>query len=161
MAQQPNVEITEAEKPRRVPQPGPAVKWRAGKPGMPDGPDDVLGGGYYGTTGPDPGWGLKILNETTLPSDDPHLREVIAGLTLARAAALGRAPVPEDIEVALTLCGYGFEAPKEIVDRRKRWVDAAAHDRRSGATAVSEVPKEVLILKPDQVGVGVRNSSKA
>ena len=61
MAQQPNVEITDAEKPRPVPQPGVAVKWRADKPGIPDGPVDGPGGGYYGTTGPDPGWGLKIV----------------------------------------------------------------------------------------------------
>ena len=35
------------------------------------------------------------------------LHAVVAGLTLTRAAALGRAPIPEDIEVALLLLGYG------------------------------------------------------
>lgn len=160
MAQQPNVEITEAERPRNVPQPGPAVKWRSGKPGMSDGPDQVAGGGYYGTTGPDPGWGLKLLNSVNLPSDDPHLREVVTGLLLARAAALGRAPVPEDIEVALVLCGYGFEASPEIIERRQRWLEAAAHDRRPGATAVAEVDKAVLVLKPSEIGVLVRNPDR-
>lgn len=160
MAQQPNVEITDAEAPRAVPHPGPAVKWRSGKPGMPDGPDGVPGGGYYGTTGPDPGWGLKILGAVRLPTEDPHLREVVTGLMLARAAALGRAPVPEDIEVALVLCGYGFEASPEIIERREHWIDAAAHDRRPGATAVAEVDKGVLTLQPDQVGVVVRNPNR-
>lgn len=161
MAQQPNVEITEAEQPRRVLQPGPAVKWRASKPGVPEGPDDMPGGGYYGTTGPDPGWGLRIINMVELPSDDPHLREVVVGLTLARAAALGRAPVPEDIEVALALCGYGFDAPDEVIERRERWVEAAAHDRRPGATAVAEVPKDVLVQKPTLMGVMMRRQDKA
>lgn len=151
MAQQPNVEITEAEAPRRVPQPGPAVKWRADKPGMPEGPTEVRGGGYYGTTGPDPGWGLRLLNQASLPSDDQHFREVVAGLMLARAAALGRAPIPEDIEVALTLCGYGFNAPQEVYDRRDRWIEAAAHDRRPGATAVAEVDRTVLTMGRNDV----------
>lgn len=151
MAQQPNVEITEAEAPRLVPQPGPAVKWRADKPGMPEGPTDVRGGGYYGTTGPDPGWGLHLLNQVSLPSDDEHLHEVVAGLMLARAAALGRAPIPEDIEVALALCGYGFDAPQEVSVRRDHWIDAAAHDRRPGATAVAEVDRDLLVMKPAEV----------
>ncbi len=156
MAQQPNVEITDAERPRPTPQPGPAVKWRADKPGVPEGPTGIRGGGLYGTTGPDPGWGLRLLNQATLPDDDEQFREVIAGLMLARAAALGRAPVPEDIEVALTLCGYGFDAPVEVVERRQRWVEAAAHDRRPGATAVAQVDRELLILKPGEVASALR-----
>lgn len=151
MAQQPNVEITDAERPRPTPQPGPAVKWRADKPGVPEGPTGVRGGGIYGTTGPDPGWGLRILKQTSLPSDDEHFRQVIAGLMLARAAALGRAPVPEDIEVALALCGHGFDAPPEVRDRGDRWVEAAAHDRRPGATAVAEVNRDLLVMKPEQL----------
>lgn len=151
MAQQPNVELTEAERPRSTPQPGPAVKWRADKPGVPEGPTGIRGGGIYGTTGPDPGWGLRILNMAELPSDDEHLREVIIGLMLARAAAFGRAPVPEDIDVALALCGFGFEAPSEIQERRDRWVEAAAHDRRPGATAVAEVDRDLLVMTPDEV----------
>lgn len=158
MAQQPNVEITAAERPRPKLEPGPAVKWRAHKPGVPDGPDDVSGGGYYGTTGPDPGWGLRLLNQTVLPDDDVHFREVIAGLTLARAAALGRGPVREDITVALAICGYGFEAPTEVIERRRRWVGAAAHDGRPGATAVAEVDKALLVMKPEQIAYALRHS---
>lgn len=158
MAQQPNVEITAAEKPRPKLEPGPAVKWRANKPGIPEGPDDVSGGGYYGTTGPDPGWGLRLLNQTVLPDDDVHFREVIAGLTLARAAALGRAPVREDITGALAICGYGFEAPSEVIERRRRWIEAAAHDGRPGATAVAEVDKALLVKKPEQIAYALRHS---
>lgn len=161
MAQQPNVEITAAERPRTKLEPGSAVKWRSTKPGMPDGPDGMAGGGYYGTTGPDPGWGLKILAEVDLPNDDPQFRDVVAGLMLARAAAMGRAPVPEDIEVALLLCGYGYEPPAAVVEARKRWVEAAAHDRRPGATAVAEVDREVLVLQPDRVIASLRGSVRA
>lgn len=158
MAQQPNVEITAAEKPRTNLEPGPAVKWRSSKPGVPEGPNEVSGGGYYGTTGPDPGWGLRLLNQTILPDDDTHFREVVAGLTLARAAASGRAPVREDIDVALTLCGYGFEAPPDVIARREHWVEAAAHDSRPGATAVAEVDKTLLVQKSEQVAYALRHS---
>jgi hypothetical protein len=158
MAQQPNVEITEAERPRAIPQPGIAVKWRADKPGMSEGPSDVAGGGYYGTTGPDPGWGLKIVNNAELPDDDPDLRKVLIGLVLARAAALGRAPVREDLEVALILCGYDEDASTVLVERRNRWLDASPHEQRPGASAVAEVDKGNLVLKPDRLRFALRHS---
>lgn len=151
MAQQPNVEIGEATSPRLTLQPGTAVKWRADKPGLPDGPDGTPGGGYYGTTGPDPGWGLKIVNRADLPEDDDDLRDVLTGLVLARAAALGRAPVKGDLDVALALCGYGFEAPEWVTERRRRWLEASPHENRSGASAVAEVDKATLMANPDQV----------
>jgi hypothetical protein len=151
MAQQPNVEIGEATSPRSIPQPGTAVKWRADKPGLPDGPDGTPGGGYYGTTGPDPGWGLKLVNQADLPEDDDDLRKVLTGLVLARAAALGRAPVMEDLEVALILCGYGYEAQEWVTERRHRWLDSSPHEQRPGAGAVAEVDKSTLVSKPDQL----------
>lgn len=151
MAQQPNVEITAAETPRTKLQPGPAVKWRSTKPGVPDGPDEMRGGGYYGTTGPDPGWGRRLVNQADLPDASSHLRAVVTGLVLARAAALGRAAVPEDIEVALALCGYGFEAQSLVMERRERWLAAAPHDSRPGATAVAEVDRKLLIARPDEI----------
>lgn len=157
MAQQPNVEITDAELPRPVPHPGVAVRWRADKPGIPDAPDDMPGGGYYGTTGPDPGWGLKLINSTELPEDDPDLKRVLTGLVLARAAAWGRAPVREDVEVALILCGYEDGAPERLVERRRRWLDASPHEQRPGARAVAEVDREILMMKPGDASFAVRH----
>src|SRR5918996_5441270 len=156
MAQQPNVEITDAERPRLIPQPGVAVKWRADKPGIPDGPSETPGGGYYGTTGPDPGWGIKIVNNAALPDDDPNVRRVLIGLMLARAAALGRAPVREDLDVALILSGYDEDAPQSLIERRKRWIEASPHEQRPGASAVAEVDKGQLILKPDRLRYAIR-----
>ena len=158
MAQQPNVEITDAERPRAVPQPGVAVKWRADKPGLPVGPTGTPGGGYFGTTGPDPGWGMRLVNHADLPDDDPDLRRVLSGLVMARAAALGRAPVKEDLEVALILCGYDADAPAEVVERRERWLDASPHEHRPGATAVAEVDKETLVMKPERLRYALRHS---
>lgn len=158
MAQQPNVRITDAEKPRPIPQPGVAVKWRADKPGVPVEPTSIRGGGIYGAIGPDPGYGLKLVNNTELPDDDPQLPRVLSGLVLARAAALGRGPIKEDVEVALILCGYDDDAPQELVERRERWLEASAHEQRPGATAVAEVDRDLLVMKPDRLRHQVRHS---
>ncbi|HUF16325.1 MAG TPA: hypothetical protein VMQ46_10605 [Acidimicrobiia bacterium] len=161
MAQQPTVGITDAERPRVVLQPGAAVKWRSAKPGIPEGPGDVPEGGVFGTIGPDPGWGLRILSYYELPDDDPRLRKVVAGLVMARSAALGRAPVPEDIEVALVLCGYGDDPPPALVERRRRWLHATAHETRPGATAVAEMDRHLLVKKPEQVRFALRHSDRS
>lgn len=151
MAQQPNVELTAEELPRPTPQPGPAQKARQDKPGIPHGPADWPRGGAFGVTGPDPGWALRILSQTELPDDDPRLRRVVTGLMLARSAVLGRAPVKEDIEVALVLCGYFDGAPEELIERRKRWLGAVPHEIRPGETAVGDIDRSELVNKPEQI----------
>ncbi len=161
MAQQPNVETTEAIKPRTKLEPGPAVKWRASKPGVPSGPADVPSGGRFGSAGPDHGWAIKIVAEAELPGDDRALRSVIIGLVQARAAAHGRGAVPEDVDAALVLCGFGEDAPPEIVERRERWLRATSHDKRPGATAVADVDRDLIAAKPGQIRYALRHSEKA
>jgi len=156
MAQQPNVEITEAEAPRKTLAPAPAGQWRSTKPGVPQGPGDVPSGGKFGETGPDPGWAQKLISQTDLPGDDPRLAKVVAALTQARAAAFGRAAVPEDIQVALVLCGYGTDAPPGVIERRGRWLDETAHESRPGSTAVAEVDRDLLMSTPGQVAFALK-----
>lgn len=158
MAQQPNLEVTDAERPRPALAPGPAKGWRAGKPGIPEGPQDVPRGGTFDVTGPDAGYGLLILSRTELPDDDARLREVVEGLVLIRSALLGRAPIMEDIEAALAVCGYGFEPPDEVLERRLRWMAAVPHEKRPGETAVAEVDRELLVRKPAEIAERLRNA---
>ncbi len=148
MGQQPNIEVAEEDRPRPVPEPGPSVRWRSNKPGVPSSPEDVPA---FARTGPDPGWALKLIAATELPDPDPRLREVIIGLVLARAAAMGRAAIPEDIDAALVVCGFGELAGGDLVERRERWLAAVAHDMRPGQTAVAEVEPHVLVQKPEQI----------
>lgn len=151
MGQQPKIRIDATEEPRAVLEPGPAHRWRADKPGIPDSPADWPEGGRFTTTGPDPGWALRIISGASLPSDDPKLRKVLTGLMLARSGELGRAPVREDLEVALMLCGYGKGLPDSLTERRKRWLDAVPHETRPGETAVSDVDRDLLARTPEQI----------
>jgi hypothetical protein len=100
---------------------------------------------------PDGGWGLRLIAQAQLPNDDPDLRAVIGALAMARAGALGRGPVLEDIEVALALTGFGYEAPDEVTERRERWLAAVPHEVRPGQTAVGEVDRGLLESKPNEV----------
>jgi hypothetical protein len=151
MGQQPNIELTEADKPRRVPEPPSARRWRPTKPGLVMSPDQMPSGGFFGMAAPDGGWALRIIADADLPDEDPRLKAVLAGLMTARAALLGRAPIPQDLETALILCGYGFDAPPEVTERRQRWLAAVAHELRPGETAVAEVDRELIANRPDQI----------
>lgn len=159
MGQQPNIE--RADPPRRQLEPGPAVKWRSDKPGIPEGPGDVPKGGTFGMVGPDPGWATKLVRSAELPDDDPALEAVVIALVMARAAALGRAAVPEDIEAALMVCGYYDDAPPEILERRRRWLAAVPHDARPGQTAVAGVDRVLLTDKPERIRWAHRLTGKS
>ncbi len=151
MGQQPNIELTEAEQPRQSLDTAPARRWRPTKPGLITSPEQNPSGGAFGSTGPDAGWAYRILRHYELPSDDPDLKSVVAALTMARAGSSGRAPVREDIEVALIFCGFWENAPKYLKERLERWLDAVPHDVRPGQTAVADVDAEDLVRKPEQI----------
>lgn len=161
MAQQPNVESIEENKPRATPEPGPANKWRASKPGIPTGPGDVPRGSGFGSAGPDPGWAVKLVEMTRLPEEDENLKSVVIGLVQARAAAMGRAAVKDDIVAALLLCGYGDADSVEARKRRERWLAAAPHDKRPGATAVASLDPQLIVAKPEQIQMAARLSDKS
>lgn len=120
---------------------------------MPQGPG-------FGHAGPDPGWAYTVVRRADLPNDDPRLEAVVVGLVLARSSALGRAPIPEDVDAALILCGYGDDAPPEVVERRERWLAAVAHDNRPGATAVGDIDRELITAKPEQIRFAHRLTDK-
>lgn len=159
MGRQPNVELSESDRPRRGLEPGPSVKWRADKPGIPSSPLEVPKGGGFGVIGPDHGWAWKVVSGADLPDDDPRLRMVVTGLVMARAGALGRAAIAQDVEAALAIAGFGEESRPDLDERRQKWLEASGHDQRPGATAVSEVDLSMLIQKPERIRWAVRHTA--
>jgi hypothetical protein len=151
MGQQPSIEITEPDEPRPVPQPPPSGRWRPVKPGLITTPEQLPTGGRFGHIGPDTGWAYRIIDANELPEDDKAVRDVIAALMGARASVWGRGPTKEDFEAALAMCGYGYDARPEIVQRRARWTRAAGHEVRPGETAVAEVGPASFEQTPAQI----------
>ncbi len=150
MAQQPNVAITDEERPRRSLPPPASRGWRDDKPGVPDGPADPDGFGVYAAVGPDPGWAVKLVRRHLLPDDD-GIEEVVTGLVMTRAAEYGRAAIPGDIEAALAILGYGLEAGPGVLETRQRWLEAVPDEMRPGELAVAEVDRAVLMESPEHI----------
>ncbi|REK20631.1 MAG: hypothetical protein DWQ40_05195 [Actinobacteria bacterium] len=157
MGQQPNIELEESDLPRKTPEPAPARRWRPTKAGLITSPEQKPVGGAFGHIGPDHGWAQRVVDAVELPDPDPDLRDVVVGLTQARAASFGRAPVREDVEVALILCGYGDNPPPDRIERRALWLAAAPHDKRPGQTAVQDVNPEYLRMKPAELRYALKN----
>src|SRR5690606_39494895 len=129
MAQQPHALLSPSDRPRRSLQPPASRGWRADKPGVPAAPDDSDRFGPYRNVGPDPGWAVKVVRHFDLP-DDHGLEEVVVGLVMARAAALGRAAVRGDVEAVLALAGYDHDAPPGVGEPRQRALAAAPVGKR-------------------------------
>ena len=151
MGQQPNVEIDPSDLPRPIAEPDPPKRWRPTRPGVIVAPQQMPWGGAFGTPGPDAGYALKLVRSADLPDRTAGLESVLAAIMAARASLFGRAPVPEDLEVAKILVGFGEGLPADFLERRGRWVEATAHEPSPGRMAVSEIDLELLRLKPGQI----------
>lgn len=138
MAQQPNVELSPGDLPKAVLEPAPARRQRIPRPGVITVPSEKPSGPGFGTPGPDTGWALRIIGQTGISEDTPALRKLLAALMGARAAHFGRAPMHEDLDVALALVGLGDRRSEDLEARRARWVAVTAHEKSPGRTAVAE-----------------------
>jgi hypothetical protein len=152
MAQQPNIELEPADKPRTEPRPAAARRWNPNdKPGVITSPGAVPSGGSFGRPGPDTGFAYRLIRSTPNEGRTQALEHVLAALMAARASHFGRAPTSEDLEVASILCGIGEGLPDRLSERRQGWVEATAHEKSKGVTAVNDVGDELLRLKPAEV----------
>lgn len=151
MATQPNIELDPDDLPRPSLPPAPARRWTpAVKPGVVTVPGDMPRGPVYGTPGPDTGWALRIIRLVEGDDVPVPLRTLLAAFMSARAAARGRAPIREDLEVAKVLCGLGDGLPEYLSERRRRWLAELGHESRKGGRALAEVGDD-LLLSPDEL----------
>lgn len=150
MGQQPNIELEPSDRPREVPEPAPPRLGPDARPGVITAPDQVPSGASFGRPGPDTGWAYRIIQVADLPDRTPDLEAVLVAIMAARASSFGRAPVPEDLEVARMLLGLGGGRP-DLDERRERWLEATAHEKVKGTTALAEIDRDVLRLRPEQI----------
>jgi hypothetical protein len=150
MGQQPNVQIGGADLPRPAPEPGPARRWRPTRPGVITSPTQMPWGGAFGTPGPDTGYALLLIRSSGLELTSGQ-EKLIAALMAARSSHKGRAPVREDLDVALVVAGIGEGLPPAIVERGQRWAVAATQEVSAGRRAVTEAGTDLFEFTADEV----------
>ena len=93
----------------------------------------------------------------TVPGESHHSAEAaVAAIAGARASHFGRAPIGEDVDVALLLLGYDRDGIDEsliaeIETHRVAWVANVGHDAAKARELVASVPLETLAMAPDGV----------
>ena len=154
MGQQPNIELEISDLPRPVAHPAPARRWRPDRPGDLDGPGDVPSGTGFGTTGPDPGYALRLAADLELakaPGESDHnARAAVAAIGAARAAEFGRAPIPEDVQLGALVLGYlpqGVDSGllEDLAEARPELIAGIGHAVRKALALVERVPSDVLM----------------
>lgn len=114
-------------------------------------PDQVTPGGLFGRPGPDTGWAFRIVRQAGLSEEEMQGEEVLVTLMAARASLFGRAPVPEDLDVARIVMGYEEGASREMADRGRRWLRHSRHEPVPGAAAAEEIGSDLLAKSPDDL----------
>ncbi len=158
MGQQPNLPIGEAERPVARLGRAPEARWSQHRPGEIKSPSDLPTDGPFGRPGPDAGWALRLIagSDFERGARPGALDELLVALVGARAAANGRAPVPVDVNVALSILGLRNQdlepaTIEYLASRREAWLDALAHEWRNGATALADIPDELLMDTPVRI----------
>lgn len=157
MTRQPNIDPPVQDLPRSVLTPAAPARWSPERPGMITSPDQVSPGGLFGRPGPDTGWAFRIVRQAGLPAEQRRAQPVLVTLMSARASLFGRAPIPEDLEVAQILLGFEDGAPEAVVNRGERWLKQARHESVAGAAAAEEAGSELLAMAPGSLRAAIAN----
>ncbi len=142
-----------------VSAPRRAGSWLANRPG------EVVGGPQpsgpaVGNQGPDQGYVHKLarrFEDELVLSEGERAADVLEGacaVGLRRASLYGRAPVADDLRVALTVFGYLSEAAAELVDFRRPLFEELHHLTFHYSTArqiADLVPEATLRMDPPAV----------
>ena len=161
MGQEPSVEIADDDRPRAVPEPAPARRWSASRPGDIHDPSQVPWGGGFHTPGPDTGYAHKLAADAdlTIHADESrgNVEEMVVLIMSARASLFGKAPSPDDLDYALLLAGLGGREglPEAVLDqlaeRRRHWGPRVANSKSQARALVGGLDKENLRLSVEDL----------
>ncbi|MGC8466033.1 MAG: hypothetical protein ACP5O0_08925 [Acidimicrobiales bacterium] len=120
-------------------------------------------GRLLGSPGPDQGYALKLadvaLERARLAPHERRsdVRVAMVSLAMRRSSLFGRAPIPEDLLVALAIFGYLMDAPEDLIKLRRGFIDGIGHDYYLQRTLADLIPEELLRLRlhdlTDVVGI--------
>lgn len=114
-------------------------------------------GHLLGSPGPDLGYALVLAERFGDRLElGPHEKTGDAvsagtGIAMRRCSLLGRAPIPQDVELGLTVLGYLGGAPDDLVEWRRHRVHGAGHGYAERREIVDAVKEEALRLTPVEV----------
>lgn len=131
--------------------------WRAERPG--DTPDGFPRGERLGAPGPDQGYVLVLarrFDQRLRLQEREDKEDVVAGcaaVALKRASLFRRAPVLHDLTIAFTLWGFLRDAPKDLVElRRKLFAEVANPHYYAERRGIADmVPDDVLRRTPQDI----------
>jgi hypothetical protein len=133
----------------------PASSWRPDRPGD-LGPGQPRGQ-LLGTPGPNVGYAYtlveRVKNRLRIGPHE-HLDDVIAvvaEIAAKRAAVSGRAPVINDVELAMALLGYDGSASAPLVEAREQMVHGAGHEYARRRALIDGVPEALLCATGNDV----------
>ena len=161
MGQEPKIEIPPEDLPRADPEPAPARRWKAARPGDLHAPSEVPWGGQFGTPGPDAGYALRLAAQADYALDDDETRGSVESVLVlimgARASLFGKAPSADDLGFALML--LGLDADREIPESttgqlaaaRRYWAPRVAHSPADGRELSARLNMELLRLSHDEL----------
>jgi hypothetical protein len=125
--------------------------WTANRPAdFRPGPHPEQSG--LGVPGPDQGYALRLarrLEDRIVLGEGEVEEDAVDGsvaVALRRAALFGRAPVLEDVRLALTLFGFLGGAPPDLVAHRRGLFRGASHHYWTRRSIADEVPEATLRL---------------
>ena len=161
MGQEPNIELEPADRPRTVARVGVPRRWTPTRPGDITAPEQMPGGPGFGRIGPGTGFALKLVGRAAFEfaeGENHHDAEyAIALIAGARASLCGRSPTVEDVEVALTLCGYRSETNSAAFARARSVAFAnLAHNDAHARALIDAIPSSVLLESPADVAARIR-----
>jgi hypothetical protein len=137
----------------------PARRWRSDRPG--DLESASPQGGLFGTPGPNVGFAYTLAQHVAdrielAEHEDIHdVIPVIAEIAGRRAGQFGRAPVINDVEVAMSMLGYDGSADPAFSRARALLVHEAGHSYYRRRAIVEAVPEALLRRPPGDLDSAV------